>query len=222
MDNPLVQPDPGLFIWTILTFLVLLALLAKFAWRPLLQALDARHETIRKSLEDAQLKLLGRTHSAAEAIGAYEIARGKFRSVSLDLIYALPDQQLQAWRSELALTLALQPDHLSLYELSIEPGAAFASDTALTVSCGSLPGLRASTNPAPSSRASAGPSRNPRASAPMTTSGSCGRASSASCTTAASSARASAISGVMSLNPIPGFGKSGISRMKGRRSSDTR
>jgi len=54
MDNPLVQPDPGLFIWTILTFLVLLALLAKFAWRPLLQALDSRQESIRKSLDDAQ------------------------------------------------------------------------------------------------------------------------------------------------------------------------
>ena len=55
MDNPLVQPDPGLFIWTILTFLVLLLLLAKFAWRPLLQALDKRQEAIRKSLDDAQL-----------------------------------------------------------------------------------------------------------------------------------------------------------------------
>jgi F-type H+-transporting ATPase subunit b len=54
MDNPLVQPDPGLFIWTIVTFLVLLALLAKFAWRPLLQALDSRQESIRKSLDDAQ------------------------------------------------------------------------------------------------------------------------------------------------------------------------
>lgn len=52
--NPLVQPDPGLFIWTILTFLVLVALLAKFAWRPLLQALDSRQELIRKSLDDAQ------------------------------------------------------------------------------------------------------------------------------------------------------------------------
>jgi F-type H+-transporting ATPase subunit b len=54
VDNPLVQPDPGLFIWTILTFLVLVALLAKFAWRPLLQALDSRQATIRKSLDDAQ------------------------------------------------------------------------------------------------------------------------------------------------------------------------
>ena len=54
MDNPLVQPDPGLFIWTILVFLVLLTLLAKFAWRPLLQALDSRREAIRKSLDDVQ------------------------------------------------------------------------------------------------------------------------------------------------------------------------
>jgi F-type H+-transporting ATPase subunit b len=54
MNNPLVQPDPGLFIWTIVTFLVLLALLAKFAWKPLLQALESREETIRKSLDDAQ------------------------------------------------------------------------------------------------------------------------------------------------------------------------
>jgi F-type H+-transporting ATPase subunit b len=54
MDNPLVQPDPGLFIWTIVTFLVLLALLAKFAWRPLLEALDSRQNAIRKSLDDAQ------------------------------------------------------------------------------------------------------------------------------------------------------------------------
>src|SRR5687768_17513236 len=54
MNNPLVQVDPGLFIWTIVTFLVLLTLLAKFAWRPLLQALEAREQTIRKSLDDAQ------------------------------------------------------------------------------------------------------------------------------------------------------------------------
>lgn len=54
MNNPLVQVDPGLFIWTIVTFLVLLTLLAKFAWRPLLQSLAAREETIRKSLADAE------------------------------------------------------------------------------------------------------------------------------------------------------------------------
>ena len=54
MDNPLVQLDPGLFIWTIVTFLVLLTLLAKFAWGPLLQALESRQNAIRKSLDDAQ------------------------------------------------------------------------------------------------------------------------------------------------------------------------
>jgi F-type H+-transporting ATPase subunit b len=54
MDNPLVQPDPGLFIWTILTFLVLLTLLAKFAWKPLLEALETRQAGIRKALDDAQ------------------------------------------------------------------------------------------------------------------------------------------------------------------------
>ncbi len=52
--NPLVQPDPGLFIWTIVTFLVLLALLARYAWGPLLQALDTRQQAIRKALDDAQ------------------------------------------------------------------------------------------------------------------------------------------------------------------------
>lgn len=54
MNNPLVQPDPGLYIWTILTFLVLFGLLAKFAWKPILEMLESREETIRKSLEDAQ------------------------------------------------------------------------------------------------------------------------------------------------------------------------
>jgi len=54
MNNLLVQPDPGLFIWTILTFLILLALLAKFAWRPLLAALDERQSSIRKALDDAR------------------------------------------------------------------------------------------------------------------------------------------------------------------------
>jgi len=54
MNNPLVQPDPGLYIWTIVTFLVLLGLLARFAWRPLLDALEKRELAIRKSLDDAR------------------------------------------------------------------------------------------------------------------------------------------------------------------------
>ncbi len=70
MDNPLVQVDPGLFIWTIVTFLVLLTLLAKFAWRPLLQSLAAREETIRKSLADAEKarQELERLNQESEAI----------------------------------------------------------------------------------------------------------------------------------------------------------
>ena len=54
MDSPLVQLDPGLFVWTILTFLVLLGVLAKFAWNPLLKMLQDREELIRSSLEDAE------------------------------------------------------------------------------------------------------------------------------------------------------------------------
>src|SRR3954447_11026594 len=53
MNNPLVQLDPGLYIWTIVVFLVLLALLAQFAWKPLLEALETRQESIRRSLDDA-------------------------------------------------------------------------------------------------------------------------------------------------------------------------
>ena len=54
MNNPLVQLDPGLFVWTILTFLLLLFVLAKFAWKPLLKMLSDREELIRSSLEDAE------------------------------------------------------------------------------------------------------------------------------------------------------------------------
>jgi F-type H+-transporting ATPase subunit b len=54
MNNPLVQPDPGLYIWTIVTFLVLVGLLARFAWRPLLDALEKRELAIKQSLDDAR------------------------------------------------------------------------------------------------------------------------------------------------------------------------
>ena len=60
MDNPRIQLDPGLFVWTILTFLILFGLLAKFAWKPLLKALSDREEKIRTSIskaEEAQTKL---------------------------------------------------------------------------------------------------------------------------------------------------------------------
>lgn len=54
MNNPLVQPDPGLFFWTILTFLALLWALKKFAWKPLLELLEKRETVIRTSLDDAE------------------------------------------------------------------------------------------------------------------------------------------------------------------------
>jgi putative oxygen-independent coproporphyrinogen III oxidase len=79
-----------------------------------------------QSLDDERLKFLGRTHSAADALAALDVARGRFRSVSLDLIYAQPGQSADAWRAELSRALSLGADHLSLYELTIEPGAAFA------------------------------------------------------------------------------------------------
>jgi len=70
MDNPLVQVEPGLFIWTILVFVVLLTLLKKFAWGPLLVALEERQEGIRKSLDDAEQarKELEQVQRNAEAI----------------------------------------------------------------------------------------------------------------------------------------------------------
>ena len=54
MDNPLVRPDPGLYIWTIVTFLILAGLLARYAWRPLLDALEKRELAIKTSLDDAR------------------------------------------------------------------------------------------------------------------------------------------------------------------------
>lgn len=68
--NPLVQPDPGLYIWTIVTFLILLALLGRFAWRPLLDALEKRQEAIRKSLDDARQakEELQRIHAESQRI----------------------------------------------------------------------------------------------------------------------------------------------------------
>lgn len=72
MNNPLVQPDPGLFIWTIVTFLVLVALLARFAWRPLLEALDTRQKRIAQAIADADRAKadLERTHQESARIVA--------------------------------------------------------------------------------------------------------------------------------------------------------
>jgi putative oxygen-independent coproporphyrinogen III oxidase len=80
-----------------------------------------------QSLDPVALEMLGRRHSVAQAVAALEMARGMFPRVSFDLIYARPGQVLAAWRAELRQALALAADHLSLYQLTIEPGTAFAT-----------------------------------------------------------------------------------------------
>ena len=78
-----------------------------------------------QSLDPVALGLLGRQHSADQAIAALEIARRIFPRISFDLIYARPGQTLADWRAELRRALDLAADHLSLYQLTIEPGTAY-------------------------------------------------------------------------------------------------
>ncbi len=78
-----------------------------------------------QALDDASLHRLGRAHSAAQAIQALELARSLFPRISFDLIYARPEQTLPAWGAELETALALVSDHLSLYQLTIEPGTRY-------------------------------------------------------------------------------------------------
>ncbi|RAU23990.1 coproporphyrinogen III oxidase [Paramagnetospirillum kuznetsovii] len=79
-----------------------------------------------QALNDESLRFLGRQHSAAEALTALATARSTFERVSFDLIYARPGQSVAAWRDELARALDLAGEHLSLYQLTIEDGTAFA------------------------------------------------------------------------------------------------
>jgi oxygen-independent coproporphyrinogen-3 oxidase len=80
-----------------------------------------------QALDDRALAFLGRGHSAAEARAALALARRHFPRFSFDLIYARPGQEVGAWAAELDDALALAGDHLSLYQLTIEPGTAFAT-----------------------------------------------------------------------------------------------
>ena len=80
-----------------------------------------------QSLDDADLRALGRLHTAKEALAAIEVARTTFERCSFDMIYARPGQTLEAWRAELAQALALAGRHLSLYQLTIEPETPFAA-----------------------------------------------------------------------------------------------
>jgi oxygen-independent coproporphyrinogen-3 oxidase len=79
-----------------------------------------------QALDDSALRQLGRQHSAAEAVDAFAVARAHFDRVSFDLIYARPRQTVEAWSDELSRAVALAIDHLSLYQLTIEPGTRFA------------------------------------------------------------------------------------------------
>ena len=78
-----------------------------------------------QALDDAALRALGRRHGAAEALAALRLAREVFPRVSFDLIYARPGQGPAEWRAELGRALDEEPDHLSVYQLTIEPGTAF-------------------------------------------------------------------------------------------------
>jgi len=90
-----------------------------------------------QALDTDDLRALGRLHSVAEARAAIATAATVFDRYSFDLIYARQNQTLQGWRDELAGALELRADHMSLYQLTIEPGTAFGDRFAL----GKLPGL---------------------------------------------------------------------------------
>ncbi|MBW8708824.1 MAG: coproporphyrinogen III oxidase, partial [Alphaproteobacteria bacterium] len=79
-----------------------------------------------QALNDADLKKLGRLHDVAEAKAALKLAMAHFSRVSLDLIYARPDQTDAGWRRELQEALSFGTDHLSLYQLTIEPETPYA------------------------------------------------------------------------------------------------
>jgi putative oxygen-independent coproporphyrinogen III oxidase len=83
-----------------------------------------------QALDEGALRFLGRGHDLAEALAAIALARRHFPRFSFDLIYARPGQTLAAWTAELEQAVALAGDHLSLYQLTIETGTAFATAAA--------------------------------------------------------------------------------------------
>jgi putative oxygen-independent coproporphyrinogen III oxidase len=80
-----------------------------------------------QALDDVALSALGRTHTAREALDAVAIARRIFERYSFDLIYARPGQTVAEWRAELTSAISQAAEHLSLYQLTIEPGTPFAA-----------------------------------------------------------------------------------------------
>lgn len=83
-----------------------------------------------QALDNATLRFLGRAHDVDEGLAALTTAQAAFARVSFDLIYARPDQTLVAWENELARALSFGTEHLSLYQLTIEPGTRFATEAA--------------------------------------------------------------------------------------------
>jgi putative oxygen-independent coproporphyrinogen III oxidase len=80
-----------------------------------------------QSFDDKSLRFLGRAHSASEGLAALDVAQARFDRVSFDLIYALPGETEEQWAATLSRALGLGTTHLSLYQLTIEPGTRFAS-----------------------------------------------------------------------------------------------
>lgn len=78
-----------------------------------------------QALRDHQLDFLGRIHDVEDGLAALDVAQRHFDRVSFDLIYALPDQTLEQWRTDLLRAIGLGASHLSLYQLTIEPGTRF-------------------------------------------------------------------------------------------------
>jgi len=105
--NPLVQPDPGLFIWTIVTFLGLLWALKKLAWGPLLEALETRQNAIRKSLDDAQQAKVELERLHAESGLIIQKAR-----VDADAIVSQSRADGERLREEIRAKARTEADHI--------------------------------------------------------------------------------------------------------------
>jgi oxygen-independent coproporphyrinogen-3 oxidase len=84
-----------------------------------------------QALDDTALKFLGRAHGVHEGLAALDAAQSAVDRVSIDLIYARPDQSADDWEAELSQALAFGTEHLSLYQLTIEPGTRFETDVRL-------------------------------------------------------------------------------------------